>query len=407
MKVLIELYDSEPIYNYLATMVFRPDRVYFVGDPSMLGDKCKNKTSKLASIMGIEAEFIYRNARSSDFRQIQFEIKKIVEKEKANSNSCIIDVTGGRDLALVASGTLMSECEEIVFYDKNVNAFRLLSSGEMRKVELGVPSEVFITAAGGTVYEKARNIDFTQEEWGIIRNLVRVFFENRGAWNSFVKYLQRVSKKEGEKIGDRLFVDAPLSLTESGRNYSANMEIMQKLEQAGAINSLRKNGDRISFKYRSADFAILIVNEGIWLEMAVYLAAKEMPEFFDAQVGVKFVWDVPDKSVSVGEILADNVPRNEVDVVLSMGVKPVFISCKTREPVNEDLNELYAIKEHFGGEMAVAIMATTKYVGTQTPIYERAKAMGIGFIDERNFENGNLKERLLKLTGGNDGKRHC
>ncbi|MBO5410174.1 MAG: DUF1887 family protein [Clostridia bacterium] len=224
-------------------------------------------------------------------------------------------------------------------------------------------------------------------------------FDNCGIWTKFVKYLQRVSKKDGEKIGDSLFIDAPLTVNEGGKKFECSSAIMQELEAAGAVKSVELSKNNIRFRYASSDLANLLANEGVWLELSVYLTAKGMPEIFDAQTGVKFVWDIPEKGRSIGSVLSDNVPRNEVDVVLSKGVVPYFISCKTRMPVNEDLNELYALKENFGGELAVAIMATTKYVDADTPIYERAKAMGIGIIDERNFRNGTVAERLLRLGG--------
>lgn len=399
MKILIELYDREPIYNYLAASVFDFDRVYFVGDGAVINEKCKNKTEKYSRLMGLACEFVYRYAKSGDFDEIRTEISRIIDKERNNGNACTIDVTGGRDLALVACGTLLSEAE-IIYYDSKIGSFRFLSSGEVHKVDLGIPCTALITAAGGTVYENTRSMSFTADEWGIIRHIIRLFFKHREDWTSLVKYLQRVSKKEGQKIGDSLFVDAPLSLTDGGRRFSYNEAIMRELGEAGAIKSLQISKNRVKFKYISSDFATMLVNEGIWLEMSVYLTAKDMPEFFDAQTGVKFIWDVPEKGESVGQILTSSIPRNEVDAVLSKGIAPVFVSCKTRTPTNEDLNELYAINENFGGELSYAIMATTKYVGKESPIYERAKAMGIGIIDERNFEKGTVADRLLKLTGG-------
>ncbi|MBQ2694962.1 MAG: DUF1887 family protein [Clostridia bacterium] len=398
MKILIELYDREPIYNYLATSVFDFDRVYFVGDCAAINPKIKNKTEKYARIMGLSCEFVYRNAKSCDFGEIRAEISRIIDKERKNGNACTIDVTGGRDLALVACGTLLDKAE-IIYYDRQIGSFRFLSSGKSHKVNLGIPCTALITAAGGTVYETTRSMSFTADEWGIIRRIIRIFFDRRENWTSLVKYLQRVSKKEGQKIGDSLFVDAPISVADGGRRFSFNEAIMRELEEIGAIKSLEITQNRIKFRYISSDFATMLVNEGIWLEMSVYLTARDMPEFFEAQTGVKFVWDVPEKGENISRILASSVPRNEVDAVLSKGVAPVFISCKTRVPTNEDLNELYAIKENFGGELAYAIMATTKYVGKESPTYERAKAMGIGMIDERNFEKGTVAERLLRLTG--------
>ena len=397
MKILIELYDKEPIYNYLAACVFMPDRVYFIGNYDVPDKKCRLKTEKFARLTGIDAEFRYVSADSLCFDAMCSEIGRIIEAEKKDGNKCIIDVTGGSDLALVAAGALIGKCEDIVRYDKELGEFRMLSCNETRAVNLGIPCEAFIAAAGGTVYEKTRSMNFTDKEWQTIRRIISVFFSNCDSWTKFVKYLQRVSKKEGGKIGDSLFVDAPLTVNEGGKNYSCNKEILSELEKCGAVRNVEYAENRVNFTYSSSDFAVLLANEGVWRELSVSLTAKDMPEVFDTQTGVKFVWDIPDGSRNINRLLADSVPRNEVDVVLSCGVEPVFISCKTRVPTNEDLNELYAIKDNFGGELAIAIMATTKYVDTDSPVYERAKAMGIGMIDERNFKGNTVAKRLRKL----------
>lgn len=397
MKILIELYDKEPIYNYLAACVFMPDRVYFIGDSSVSGKKCRLKTEEFARLMGIEAEFRYRAVDAPCFGGVRSEIEKIIDAEHAEGNKCIIDITGGSDLALVAAGSLIKKCEDIVRYDKESGEFRMLSCDKTKEINLGIPCEAFIAAAGGTVYEKTRSMNFTADEWQTIRRIIAAFFDNCDGWTKFVKYLQRVAKKEGQKIGDSLFVEAPLSVTEGGKNYSCNKEILDNLQKCGAVQSVEYSDSGVKFTFASAEFATLLANEGVWLELSVYLTAQDMPEVFDAQTGVKFVWDIPDEGKGISNLLSDSVPRNEVDVVLSCGVEPVFISCKTRMPTNEDLNELYAIKENFGGELALAIMATTKYVDTDSPVYERAKAMGIGMIDERNFKDNGVAKRLKKL----------
>lgn len=401
MKILIELYDREPIFNYLATMVFRPEKVYFVGGKKTVSPKCRAKTEKFAKIMGLDSEFIYRASKSPDFADIKYEIESIITAERENGNSCVIDVTGGGDLSLVAAGCLMGGGTEIVRYERKENCFKNLSNGDSVGVDLEIPCDAFITAAGGTIYDETRNLNYSDKDWAVIKDLIRIYFENRDEWNRFVKYLQRISKKEGEKVGDSLNITAPMTLTDGGKTFACNETILDKLEKAKVIRnySVDRQNKKIRFEYVSSKLANLLVNEGVWLELCVYLSAKEAPEFSDTQTGVKFVWDIPEKNTSVQKLLSDTIPRNEVDVMLTRGVMPVFISCKTRYPINEDLNELYAIKENFGGKISAAILATTKYVESESPVAERARAMGIGIIDERNFENGTVAKRLLRLTG--------
>lgn len=400
MKTLIELFDREPIYNYLAATVFKPHKVYFVGDKALLDSDEMAAAEKYARLAGLDCRFEFVFANTNDYADMRRTLSEVIRKETAKGNECTVDVTGGRDLALVAAGSLIPNDVQVIYYDKTINSFRFLGSDKVQTVSVDLTCEAFITIAGGTVFSNPRNMNYGEKEWEIIHKVVRVYFENREVWNRFVKYLQQVAKGENERVSDNLYVDAPFSFEEGGRCFSCNETVMRELERTGAIKNLEFTPDkrRLSFTFFSGEIANLLVNEGVWLELAVYLAAKSSDKFFDVQTSVKFVWDIPSGSETLGGIIADNTPRNEVDVVLTRGAMPVFISCKTRTPVNDDLNELYAIKQKFGGELAGAILVTTKYVNRDLPISERAVEMGIFILDERYFENGTVAKQLEKVT---------
>ncbi len=400
MKTLIELFDKEAIYNYLAATVFKPQKVCFIGDKLSLDADTRAAAKKYASLTGLDCEFEFIAANTNDYCDMRRVISETIAKETAAGNACTVDVTGGKDLALVAAGSLIPSNVSVIYYDKTVNAFRFLGSEKTQVVDISLTCEAFITIAGGTVFSSPRNMNYDDAEWTVIRKVTRIYFENREIWNRFVKYLQQVAKGENEKVSDNLFVDAPFSFSDNGRVFSCNKTVMRELERAQAIRNLRftENDNRLSFEFFNADIANLLVNEGVWLELAVYLAGKNSDKFDDVQTSVKFVWDIPSGGETLGSIIADSTPRNEVDVVLTRGVMPVFISCKTRAPINDDLNELYAIRQKFGGELAKAVLATTKFVGEDSPVAERAAEMGIFILDERYFENKTVTNQLEKIT---------
>ncbi len=401
MKTLIELFDTEPIYNYLAATVFKPQRVCFVGDYESLDIDVVSAAKKYSSLAGLDCTFSFVAANTNNFAEMRRKLIEVIRRENEMGNECTVDVTGGRDLALVAAGTLIPDGTKVIFYDRKENVFRFLGSDETRAVDVSLTCEAFITIAGGAIYSSARNTGFDETDWQIIREVVRTYFENREVWNRFVKYLQQVSKGISEKDSVILDVNAPFYFEDNnGRSFTCNETVMRELERTGAIRNLSFPQDkkRVSFSYANSRLANLLVNEGVWLEIAVYLAAMQSDKFDDVQTSVKFVWDIPNRSETLSSIVADSTPRNEVDVVLTRGVLPIFISCKTRVPTNDDLNEIYAIKKRFGGELAVGIVATTKYVGRDLPVRERAEEMGIYIIDERYFENGTITKRLERIT---------
>ena len=93
----------------------------------------------------------------------------------------------------------------------NLPPFRNFSTGESAEFNINIPCNAFITVAGGTIYGETRSTDYSEKELALIRNLIEIYFRNRDNWNRFVKYLQRISKKEGEKVVSMLFV-VPLEM---------------------------------------------------------------------------------------------------------------------------------------------------------------------------------------------------
>ena len=59
----------------------------------------------------------------------------------------------------------------------------------------------------------------------------------------------------------------------------------------------------------------------------------------------------------------DNAVSNELDVMCTRGITPVFISCKTCMIRTEALNELAVLRDRFGGEIARAAIVTAEPAG--------------------------------------------
>lgn len=234
MKTLIELYDTEPIYNYLAATVFRPQKVCFIGDYESLDIDAVSAAKKYAAMTGLECTFSFVAADSNDFGEMRRKLVEVIRRENEAGNECTVDVTGGRDLALVAAGSLIPDGTKVVFYDRKENLFRFLGSSETREVNVSLTCEAFITIAGGAIYSSSRNEDFDENEWKIIRKVVRTYFENREVWNRFVKYLQQVSKGEDERFriiltSMRRFI---LRITAAGASAATNPLCVSLKERA-------------------------------------------------------------------------------------------------------------------------------------------------------------------------------
>ena len=93
-----------------------------------------------------------------------------------------------------------------------------------------------------------------------------------------------------------------------------------------------------------------------------------------------------------------NAVTNELDVMCTRGVTPVFISCKTCDVKTEALNELAILRDRFGGQIARAAIVTAERGGSA--MRNRASELGIMVIDLGDLSAGRIRQRLKTLMKG-------
>ena len=92
------------------------------------------------------------------------------------------------------------------------------------------------------------------------------------------------------------------------------------------------------------------------------------------------------------DVLGHGSVTNEIDVLATRGVIPLFISCKVSDIKTEALNELAILRDRFGGKGAKAVIASTSRCNAATR--HRAAQLGIAVIDLEELKHGQLGHRL-------------
>ena len=92
---------------------------------------------------------------------------------------------------------------------------------------------------------------------------------------------------------------------------------------------------------------------------------------------------------------SQNAVTNELDVMCTKGITPVFISCKTCDAKTEALNELAILRDRFGGKMAKAAIVTAERGGAA--MRNRASELGIDVIDLNDLVAGRIDQKLRHL----------
>ena len=166
---------------------------------------------------------------------------------------------------------------------------------------------------------------------------------------------------------------------------------MKRLEEQGIIRNFKLSGDEISFGYKNETIKKLLNDFGVWLELFIYKNALDSNKFDNVDMSVIFDWNQVENERE--DVL------NEIDVVVTKGVTPVFISCKSGNVSTSALNEIKTLAERFGGNYAKSVLVTAEQLSLLSPkTYRRALEMGISVIepDDLSRENpASVIERII------------
>ena len=98
---IIEFFDREShVENIISTLLCAPDNVIFLGDCKKRIDKLSMAYEKIARSRGINVKFRSKPVNRNSLKSITDAIEEVIDEY----DDCIIDLSGGDDLSLVAVG---------------------------------------------------------------------------------------------------------------------------------------------------------------------------------------------------------------------------------------------------------------------------------------------------------------
>ena len=383
IETLIELYDERPLENVLGAEVFQPRRVVYICPESTAQDQTlQKKLRAYFSHRGQRVELIFFKADVYD----ALAVLELLRRITARYTGCAIDITGGTDNVLFAAGLLSAETDIPVFtYSRKKNCYFNIKSAPFDELPctLRYTVEDFFLMAGGSVREGRVNNAVLSAYLDDVDPFFRVFWENRRDWDRIVTYIQRVSP--GSPDGPvRLDACGPYTVKgERGSCIDAPENALRALAGIDLIRDLTITDEQVSFRFPDAQIRAWLRDVGSVLELYVYKACLDTGLFDDVRTSVVIDWE--------GE-KRENAVSNELDVMCSRGLVPLFISCKTCDVKTEALNELAILRDRFGGQMARAAIVTAE--PGRAPMRNRAAELNIQVIDRDELSADRLQKRL-------------
>ena len=159
---------------------------------------------------------------------------------------------------------------------------------------------------------------------------------------------------------------------------------------------------KISFVYSSLAAKECLQTAGNILELYIWYEAKRKQFFDSIQSNSKVIW----KEATEKET-ADGL-ENELDVIITKGLKSLIISAKTAKFNKSHLYEIRSLTDMFSLNSKAVIVYSSKEAieeGCRTtdlqPVKNRAKAMGVYLIDLNELECP-LGDKLVRIVMGQD-----
>ena len=388
MQTLIELYDERPLENVLGVEVFRPEQVVYVCPDDFHNEKrVRAKLDAYFKHRGLSPMLFFARSSVYETESMLELFRGIVEQYP----DCALDITGGTDAVLFAAGLLCAEAEIPVFtYSRRQNCFydiRGAAFVESLPCNVQYTVEDCFMMAGGSMRPGRVDNAILFKYLDDVKPFFELYLAHRRGWTRTVNFMQRISPTRADGTSS-LEVHGDYRVKgERGSRIEAPVDALRAMEKIGFLQNLEIVPDEsVSFRFRDGQVRAWLRDVGSVLELYVYKACLDTGLFHDVRTSAVVDWEADGGSKAVS---------NELDVMCTRGVVPVFISCKTCDVRTEALNELAILRDRFGGKMARAAIVTAERGGSA--MRNRASELGITVIDLYDLTEGRIDKRLKNL----------
>ncbi len=411
----IEFFDKIASENISACLTYIPDRVIYIGDNAKLMKRHIASYECVFSNRGYNIEFIYKTTSKNNLENAVAILSEIVEAY----DDCVFDITGGEEVLTLALGIVYER-----YPDKNIqiHRFNLRNNAvydcdkdgtTIYKEPPTLSVEENIKIYGGNVvyggideentYRWDLNSDFLNDVgliWNVCKGNVRF-------WNVQIGIFEAV-EFFGEKSGDGLTTTAKKSDVEAyllrhKAKYKPSKGIIGYLLKHGLLTYFEET-ENLTVSYKNKQVKKCLTKAGQALEMKIFVTAKGLldtdgvPVYYDAMNGVVIDWDGEFHDEAVED---EYDTENEIDLLLTHGIVPVFISCKNGAITADELYKLNTVAERFGGQYAQKVLVATSIamLGERGQyLRQRAKDMHIKLIEGvQSMEDTELEKKLRNI----------
>lgn len=374
----IDFFDEDLLHTLVPIHTLKPNAVCFVADKRTITDKRLALAEKTLHCWNPAVKIACIDVNPDNLEEIKRALEGVLSA-RPKEETVYIDLTGGTELMVIAGYELCSKHGAIpVYMDSTRNHLLDARSGEYLMPVDHISVNDYITAIGAKSLPHSHPLPTAADAPSICR-VAECFFKYQTRWRVLHQYIsQHMPKSQVLQLPDKFL-----------RNHKL-FRLVNTLLQEGFL--ITDGASR--YRYRDEAIHSYLITYGIWLELYIYVKARE---FFDeSSLGLVVDWDGTDS--------IDRVD-NEFDVIAMHRSMPLFISCKMCPPTTDDIYEIASLASRMGGVAAKACIATTeplhKAAYHPNSMFNRIDKMHVGLIEAADFQTQTPEEifrKVLKVT---------
>lgn len=340
MKHQIALVGGQILPIYLGIKEYNPDKVHFI-----ISNESKEKLSLLKPYLaGIQTTEYSCNAY--DFDSVKNICERIIDQidqlDEINFN-----FTGGTKLMALAAHAIMHERSKVGFYVNQDDTLLEFPSNIKRTLQCNLSIKEFVGISGHELHSSKTLQDFSDRDILTARQIETFAINNFRKYSSITDHFRKKSKATNQKI--------PIKGKEVLNN---GIEVIWDNENIKAVQN------KITVFSFNSDNVIPLFFNTVWWEL---LVASEITKWKFAKE-VLLQCELPFKSDK-------QIMKNEIDILINLGKKLIFIECKSGTVKPEDINKMRVIRETYGGLISKS-MLVSRHLPSAT-IIEKCKELDI------------------------------
>ncbi len=382
---LISFFDPDPLDNIGDILFFHPEKCIFIGEDSVIRAPERDKITHFLQNRQMNTRVEYHSIPYGDLDGATDILARIL----MDHPDCVFDVSGGTEMLLSLAGRVR-EMFDIPIYQRKGQTNDLLWQLDCQLE----PERVYLTIDEVVALHSGKVLDATappkshEQLFRDVPKLWEIARKTPEAYNHLCQCFAYLIKHNEATQPLELEVSKKIRSRAPGR---IDRGILAKMEKAGLVRNVKSSDEGLSLTFHNEDIPEILKKAGNLLELVTCLAGSFAD---DCAMGISMDWD------GIVGNFGSNDTRNELDVMLTVGLVPVCISCKNGNIDNTALYELDTVSRHFAGNFAKRILVAT-YVNqnAQSAQFLAQRARDMGIIPMFDAHLYNFEEFSEKLRG--------